>query len=136
MPIETLQTDGSFTKACCKCGARTTIAPADIELGLSMSDAHGTHTDPNIIVLPQCGCGAQEYLSMVFDEIPAHAVGSPFDQRRRAVNALGEKLKALGRKNADCAAAIDARSAPTDLDPLTSALTPTLPSGVPADPNA
>ncbi len=48
----------------------------------------GVEGDPNIIMLPKCSCGAQEFLNRSLDNPGSHA---------KLVNRLYKKLDELGR---------------------------------------
>lgn len=60
----------------------------------------GVPDNPNVIVLPRCACGSQEFLQRTWDA----EVDSP---HRRAVNALAEVLKNAGQSHRDARAAHD-----------------------------
>lgn len=123
MSIRELKPDGTVTVNCIACGGDRDIAPGEVELGRSLpgnkAEAADPESppviDPDSIVLPPCLCGAVTQYQQNHDTILPAWVGSRFDLQRRAVNAYAKKLKQLGRKNAACAAAIDAQPDPPDL---------------------
>jgi len=71
-----------ITQVCSECGFGNLI---DID-----SLVVGTETDPNIIILPSCSCGAQEFLNRTFDNWGEHA---------RIVNSLHHFLHKKGKVN-------------------------------------
>lgn len=126
MSIKTINDDGSFVSYCPKCGNDQTIAAAAVQKGITIKITDPDNPpaeiialqDPDTIVCPPCptpGCGAVKYLAVPRDQIPARFVGGVFDRQRRAVSALGEKLKALGRVDPENSAAVNALAAPPDI---------------------
>lgn len=109
MPIK--DTDASnVTQTCNACGAEHVIAINTLELGI---DAGGGFADKNVIVFPACAtCGAVENMIRTWDECPAAFLGTVFDKQRRAVNALGQKLRADGLIHASHVAAVNAEPGP------------------------
>jgi hypothetical protein len=131
MPIVSITTE-TFVQRCAACGRDNELAVADLELGVAMGDA----VNANIIALPACQCGANEFLHRTWDTVPdAHAT-TPFAAQRRAVNGLAEHLKRTGRSHARVKAAHQAeRAVPPEVDRLTpTRMRVALPLGLPGDP--
>lgn len=86
MPIvHILDTPMAFAvQHCANCGAARSHLITSLQLGMSQ--------DLNVIELPACPCGAQEFLNRTFDEAPEH-----LSEHRRAVNALATHLKSKGQ---------------------------------------
>ena len=66
------------------CGLAQTIPLDSLQLG--------TEKDRNLIELPPCACGAQEFLNRTFDSAPEELA-----DHRKKVNALAIALRAGGR---------------------------------------
>lgn len=74
-----------------------------------------TLTNPNIICLRRCPCGANEMLVRTWDVCNAKFAGSHFYEHRRAANALANYFKTQGWIEEACAEAIgNEPSNPTD----------------------
>ena len=77
-----------------------------------------TLTNPNIICLRRCPCGANEMIVRTWDVCNAKFAGSHFYEHRRAANALANYFKAQGWIEEACAEAIgNEASNPTDFTP-------------------
>jgi hypothetical protein len=110
MPITTITQGASgptLSVACIECGAEQKIEASALTLG--------TDHRSDVIAVPPCACGAQEFLQRTFDVHPVeHEAG-----HRKTVNALALHLKATGRVHPDHAAAIRAETkAPVQVGPL------------------
>lgn len=102
MPILDLDAAaGTLTQECAKCSKLNPIALASLELGIHQqgSTPDDVVSDPDVIRLPPCSCGAQEFINRTWDETPPEFHGSHHDRHRRVVNGLGEHLKAIGRSH-------------------------------------
>lgn len=107
MPIKTL-TETNVTTVCGLCEHERVVNLNTIELGLD----RGEEPDLDAIYMPACPtCGSVEIFQRNWDEIPAAFVGSAFDEQRRAVNALAQRLRTMGRVNAGVASIINAETA-------------------------
>lgn len=77
-----------------------------------------TLTNPNIICLRRCPCGANEMIVRTWDVCDTKFVGSHFYEHRRAANALANYFKAQGWIEEACAETINNEpSNPTDFTP-------------------
>ena len=77
-----------------------------------------TLTNPNIICLRRCPCGANEMIVRTWDVCDAKFAGSHFYEHRRAANALANYFKTQGWIEEACAEAIgNEASNPTDFTP-------------------
>lgn len=104
MPVKTIQPDGTLVRVCSNCGAEHTHAPGSVKLGRTVEDVRlptGKRHEPKVVLFPPCTCGAQENFCMAEDTIPDQHRGTPFDKRRRAVNAYCMKLRELGHIDED-----------------------------------
>lgn len=89
MPIlHVLDTPINFiVQQCSECGVVHTIPMTQLQLG--------TDHDHNLIAMPACTCGAQEYFNRTFDEVAEHLA-----DHRKKVNALAIALKDNGQVHA------------------------------------
>lgn len=117
MPIQKLS--GSQLEQCCAiCGRVNVVRLHDIELGVSAEG--GARINKDVIRLPACpACGAVENLIRTWDDArgllpPGHRL-----EHRKLVNRLAARLKAAGRVNAGCAAAVaEEKEDPPNIIPL------------------
>lgn len=91
MPMVSADSD-SVVQHCAACGANNRIEMDSLELG----HAIGQRINPDVIVLPACGCGATEALVRTWDTCPDEALNSHLDLHRKVVNGLAQYLKAAG----------------------------------------
>jgi hypothetical protein len=106
MPIKTIS-ESSLLQSCALCGADNAVDISALVLG----KARGLDVDPDLVSLPPCatpGCGAQEVLKRTWDVTPDAYSDSAFVAQRRAVNALAQLLRAMGKSHASCKALHDA----------------------------
>lgn len=87
MPIVSVDKD-SIVQVCTECKSTASVSRSDLVLGHVHDDA----SDPNLIALPPCKCGAREFLNRTFDHAPEHLAA-----HRKKVNALAIDLKARGQ---------------------------------------
>jgi len=73
-------TKTKITQLCSECGKTNVISINSLLIG--------TDTDKNVIILPQCSCGAQEFLNRTLDNSGEHA---------RIVNSLHHFLHKKGK---------------------------------------
>lgn len=87
-----------LVKHCAACGAVQSVPLDSLKLG--------TESDRNLIELPGCACGAQEYLNRTFDSAPEELA-----DHRKKVNALAVALRSSGRVHPKHADAVRAETA-------------------------
>lgn len=108
----------ALVKHCALCGAVQSIPLDALKLG--------TESDRNLIELPRCSCGAQEFLNRTFDSAPAELA-----EHRKKVNALAVALKSTGRIHSKHAEAVKAETvAPSQVGELVGPVAPI--SGLPS----
>jgi len=105
-------------------GARTALGLPTTAVDPSPGRPHLGHeltatlTNPNIICLRRCPCGANEMIVRTWDVCDVKFAGSHFYDHRRAVNALANYFKAQGWIEEACAEAIGSEASnPTDSTP-------------------
>lgn len=81
---------------CANCGSRNAINMADLQLGVP--------DGPDVIALPACACGTQEFLFRTWENVDG--------EHRAAVNAVAEHLRAAGKSHPQHAAKHRTESAP------------------------
>jgi len=91
MPIIQL-TETLVTQQCVVCDAERDIQVDTLTLGMLTP---GGVEDTVSILMPRCACGAYEQLVRSLEAAPLSMQGHPLEHRK-AVNALGERLKSLG----------------------------------------
>ena len=79
----------AIVQQCANCGSVASIPKTTLVLGHAEGELA---SDPNVIVLPPCACGAVETLNQTFDVIPEELA-----HHRKKVNALAVHLKAIGQ---------------------------------------
>lgn len=84
MPLVRISTD-AVSQRCANCGALHEHRLIDLRLGVPGGS-------PDFVQLPKCPCGAVETLVRVYAAPPSNE-----QSHRKAVNALAERLKAIGR---------------------------------------
>lgn len=102
MPVKSLSSS-TLIQSCAICGADNEIDLSLLLLGQAGLD--NADPDPDLINLPTCltpGCGAKEILKRTWDETPDAFAETPFVAQRRAVNALAQLLRAMGKSHASC----------------------------------
>jgi hypothetical protein len=110
MPIIHVSKDTSgpvVTAICAACMVEQTIPALALQLG--------TRKSANVIELPPCACGAQEFLQRTFDVHPTESEAG----HRKTVNALASHLKSSGRIHPDHVDTIrNETKEPTQVGPL------------------
>lgn len=79
-----------IVQQCTECAATVSVPRASLVLGVAHE--HEASSDPNLIELPPCVCGAQEFLNQTFDVAPDNMA-----DHRKKVNALAVHMKAAGQ---------------------------------------
>ncbi len=92
-------TSPTLLQQCTECANTSSIPCASLVLGVVQDKI----PDPNMIALPPCKCGAQEFLNQTFDVGPDNMSG-----HRKKVNALAIDLKAKGQVHPELADRIKA----------------------------
>lgn len=83
--------NGLLRQACGECKRERDLPIADLQLGVSGG--------PDVVEMPPCQCGAQEFLVRTWDAAPEEFRGSAMDLHRRQVNALAQLLKKMGQSH-------------------------------------
>lgn len=97
---------------CGWCDEERTIPVSDLVLGAGGAGRNGA---PDTIVLPDCECGAHSNLCRTWDEGPKDSRGN----RRRAINALAQHLRAIGQSHPEAKEKHDSEARdPPDMDEL------------------
>ena len=122
-------TQSELLQRCDGCEEERVLKLADLILGLDHPQG-GQGLDPNIVRLPPCPCGSVEFLNRTWDRypvptdeagnaLPLHAAAQAALDHRRRVNAVGDRLRELGRISPGNAKRVLAESVrPPDLGTL------------------
>jgi hypothetical protein len=94
--IEIKNEDAPTASVKCQCGVTSDVLISTLVLGASA-------TSPDVIALPACACGMQEFLFRTFDGEDSARAG-----HRKAVNALAQYLKGAGRVHPDALSTVTA----------------------------
>jgi len=109
MPIVNVS-ESSIVQQCTECANTAEVSRASLVLGV----VNDTASDPNLIALPPCKCGAQEFLNRTFDTAPDQLAA-----HRKKVNALAIDLRTRGQVHEGLKDRIHAeRHAPTQVGEL------------------
>lgn len=98
MPILEIGSE-HVTHVCAACGNTRDVQLEGLTLGVETEDKR---LFPNVLLLPQCECGAYEQIVRVMDQAEESVRKSAFGQRRALTNALCQRLIEIGNGHSKC----------------------------------